>query len=261
MKSLILSSILSLTVVFTNAQTTAIPLSGVDCNGVNHDLFQDLDAGKAVVLFFFMANCGSCPPPAQKIQMMANNIMETRPGMVTGYALPFTNSTTCAYTASWVSNNNLSLFAPIDSGAAQVAHYGGFGMPTVVLLGGSDHRVMFSTLSFSTSDTTIMRDSILNLLDGTTGINNLNVSQSSIKVYPNPASDLLSINVDLKNESDVVIEMTDLTGKSVGIISTGKVAAGVLNKEFSTAGLPSGNYLLRTTVNGMLTTQKFTIIH
>lgn len=70
-------------------------LSGVDCNANTHDLLADLDAGKAVILHFFMQNCGSCPPPAKKIQAMANNILAMHPGMITAYAMPFNNTTTC----------------------------------------------------------------------------------------------------------------------------------------------------------------------
>lgn len=130
--------------------------------GFSHDLMSDLDSGKAVILHFFMPNCGSCPPPAQKIQKMANNLLKTYPGMVRAYVMPFNNSTTCATTSSWVSTNGLSLYVPYDSGAMQVANYG-WGMPTVVLLGGKNHRIMFSTLSFSTSDTIMMRDSMIAL--------------------------------------------------------------------------------------------------
>ncbi len=173
-KIITLSIALILTIVISKAQTV-LPLNGADCNGNSHDLYTDLDAGKASVLFFFMPNCGTCPPVAKKVQTMVNNILATHPNSVTAYAMPYNNTTTCAYTSSWVSSNVLSLFMPYDSGAVQVAHYGGFGMPTVVLLGGKapNQRVMFSTLSFMTSDTTIMRDSILALLGVSNGINTL----------------------------------------------------------------------------------------
>lgn len=161
---LLLGFTLVLGSLMLNAQTNAMQFSGLDCNGNNVDVFADLNAGKAVVLFFFMPNCGACPPPATKVQAMANNVMNTYPGMVKGYAFPYNNSSTCSTAQAWVTNNSLNFYAPVDSGAAQVAYYGGFGMPTVVLLGGLDHRVMFVTQSFLTSDTTIMRDSILNLL-------------------------------------------------------------------------------------------------
>jgi hypothetical protein len=43
-----------------------------------------------------MPNCASCPPPAQKIQTMANNILANHPGVITAYAMPFNNTTTCS---------------------------------------------------------------------------------------------------------------------------------------------------------------------
>lgn len=249
-------------VVTISKAQTPMQFSGLDCNGASVDLFADLDAGKAVVLFYYMPSCGSCPPPAQKIQAMANNINATYPGMVKGYAFPFQNSTTCAYSSGWVSSNGLStIYAPMDSGATQVAYYGGFGMPTVVLVGGSgaDKRVLFSTLSFSTSDTTAMRDSILALLS-TTGIADLPIAVNAFNVFPNPAIGNVSINLDLKETSNLLIDVTDLTGKQVLIISDEKLN-GVVTKQFSTAILPSGNYFVRLHVNGKIATQKLIVNH
>ena len=236
--------------------------SGVNCNGGSVNLFADLDAGKAVILHFFMPSCGSCPPPAQKIQTMANKINAMYPGMVKGYAFPFQNSTTCAYAAGWVSSNNLSaLYQPMDSGAAHVANYGGFGMPTVVLLGGSgaNRRVMFSTLSFSTSDTTAMRDSILALLS-TTGINDLPSAVNAFSVYPNPASDNISIKLDLNETSNLIVDIADINGNQVAVIMNEK-QSGLVTKQVNIEELPNGNYFVRLQVNGKTTTQKLTINH
>ncbi|UPT68040.1 MAG: T9SS type A sorting domain-containing protein [Sphingobacteriales bacterium JAD_PAG50586_3] len=260
-KSILLLVALMLVMTITKAQTTAMQFSGEDCNGNAVDLFADLDAGKAVILHFYMPNCGSCPPPAQKIQVMANNINMMHPGKVKGYAFPYQNSTTCAYSASWVSSNNLAtLYAAMDSGAAHVAHYGGFGMPTVVVLGGTDHRVLFSTLSFSTSDTTAMRDSIMALIEGTTGINDLSSTVTSFNVFPNPTSDIVSITLDLKQASDVVIEVMDMSGKQVAIIRD-ENRNGIVTKQFSTSALPNGNYFVRLQIDGKTATQKLTVNH
>lgn len=237
-----------------------LQFTGPDCDGTPVDLFADLDAGKAVILHFFMPSCGSCPPPALKIQTMANNMNAMYPGMVKGYAFPFENTTDCAYSSAWVSSNGLSaLYQPMIYGASHVAHYGGFGMPTVVLLGGSgaDKRVLFSSLSFSTSDTTIMRDSILALLS-TTGINGLPSIVSSFSVSPNPAKDNVSINLNLKETAHLLIEVTDITGKLIAIVSDEK-QNGVVVKQFNTESLPNGNYFVRIRANGKLATQRLTI--
>lgn len=257
----VIAVMLLLTTSIIKAQTYAMPLSGNDCNGNPHDLIADLDAGKAVLLHFFMPNCPSCPPPAKKIQAMAYNIMATRPGMITAYAMPDNNSTTCSTVSKWCASNGLSLYMPYDSGFVQGTHYGGFGMPTVVLLGGSNHRVMFSTKSFRTSDTTIMRDSILALLNGTTDIADLPSAVSTFNVYPNPANDVVSINLELKEYSNLLIDVTDITGKQVAIISDEQQSTGIVTKQFNTAVFPNGNYFVRISVNGQTATQKLAVAH
>jgi hypothetical protein len=247
-------------VAISKGQTNAYQFTGVDCNGNMHDLFADLDAGKAVALHFYMPNCSACPPPAQDIQAMADHINATHPGMVKGYAFPFQNSTDCAYSQSWVNSNGLSsLYVPMDSGAYQVAYYGGFGMPTVVLLGGTDHRIMFSTLSFTSSDTTIMRDSILALLNPTS-INYLPGSVTAFNVYPNPASGDITLNISLKETSNLFVDIADISGKQVAIIMNEKQNS-LVAKQFNITQLPNGNYLVRLNTNGKTVTQKITVKH
>lgn len=238
---------------------TALPLSGPDCNGVNHDLIADLDAGKAVILHFFMPACGSCPPPAQKIQMMANNILADYPGMITAYAMPYNNTTTCATTANWVSSNALPLYMPYDSGATQVAYYGGFGMPTVVLLGGVDHRTMFVTQSFVTSDTTIMRDSILALLDTGTAIHEAdNIIWNHL--FPNPTAQNLNINFTAKESGMLNIKLLSMDGKVVEDFCTEKIYAGMIDKKFEMPVHDRGLYFLQCTLNGKSFSRKVTLL-
>jgi len=259
-KSLLLTFALMFVLTISKAQTV-MQISGNDCNGTSHDLFADLDAGKAVILHFFMT-CAACPPPAQKIQAMANHILATHPGMISAYALGYTNSYSCSTVANWVAANGLSLYAPYDSGATQVANYGGFGMPTVVLLGGAapNRRVMFSTLSFSTSDTTIMRDSILALLNSSTGIQDLPGGVTSFSVFPNPASGNISVNLELKESANLLIDIADISGKQVAVISAEKLN-GMIAKQFNTAQLPNGNYLVRVHLNGITATRRLHVSH
>ena len=247
---------------FSKAQTTAMQVTGADCNGNPMDFFADLDSGKIIILHFFMPNCAACPPVAQRIQAMAGNVNAMHPGMVKGYAFPYNNSATCVYSTSWVSTNGLyHLYSPVDSGASQVAYYGGFGMPTVVVLGGTDHRVLFSTLSFSTSDTAQIRDSIMAVLEGSpSGINKLSASVSNFSVSPNPANNLVSIIFNLNYPSSIVVDVTDITGKQVAVIMNEK-QQGVVTKQFNTDGLPNGNYLIRLQTNGKTVTQKLAIAH
>lgn len=134
-------------------------------------------------------------------------------------------------------------------------------MPTVVVLGGSgaNRRAMFASFNFSTSDTIAMRDSILSLFN-TTGINSLPGFVSSFTVSPNPASDHVSIKMDLKEAAHLLIELTDITGKSIAIVSDEK-HNGQVERQFNTESLPNGNYFVRIRVNGKSATQRLTVAH
>ncbi len=248
--------------LFTQAQFTALDFNKMDCNGTDtHHLFADLDSGKAVLLHFFMPNCGSCPPPARILQNMANGINAMHPGMVKGYAFPYINSTTCAYSSSWVSSNGLStIYTPMDSGAAGVANYGGFGMPTVVVLGGMDHRVLFVSQAFSSSDTTTIKDSIMGLMN-TTAINELPKSVSLFKVFPNPAVDNISVDLVLTEAATASLDITDMTGKQVAVVIKEQNISGHASIPYSTRQLAPGTYTLCLTVNNKSASQKLTITH
>ena len=181
------------------------------------------------------------------------NVNDTYPDMVKGYAFPFNNSTTCTYASSWVTSNGLSFYTPMDSGADQVANYGGFGMPTVVLLGGRDHRMMYVSQTFSTSDTGRMRDSIISLyksMNPSTGIAALPAGVSTFSIYPNPASEMITVKLAIKESANVAIEMLDVSGKLVTSLMSEKQNAGVENKSFNTTSYPTGNYLIKLTVTG-----------
>lgn len=243
---------------FNHAQSTAMDFEGLDCNGNNVHLFSDLEAGKAVILFYYMPNCGSCPPPAQQIQSMANNINSSHPGLVKAYAYPFQNSTTCSYSASWVIDNNLPLYAPMDSGAVQVAYYGGFGMPTVVLLGGANHDVLFVTQDYNSSDTTTMRDLILNTFTANTPESE---NIRALNVFPNPASDILQFTFTAVKENETVIELVDLSGKTVLLREKEMLPSGDISKELNVSELNPGTYLLRITAGNSVTQQEISIVH
>lgn len=261
-KSILISISLLLTISVTKAQTTAANFIKKDCNGNMHNLFEDLDAGKIVLLHFFMPNCGSCPPPAQKIQAMAKNVMKSYPGSIIGYAVPFNNSTTCTYASTWVTSNSLNLYTPLDSGADMVSYYGGFGMPTVVMLGGKDHRILFSTLSFSTEDTTTMRDTALSFLKRTTGIAALEQNNAlSLTLSPNPAKDKIHFEMEIVKASNVSIDVLNVLGDVVTSVYNGKVGAGLMKSEFDTNQYKDGVYFLKVSVDQQSRNLKFIINH
>lgn len=262
MKNIIKFSILILIFLLcfnSKAQTTAMDFQGVDCNNNHVHLFSDLDAGKAVMIIYYMANCGSCPPVAQKMEAMAENINLSHPGLVKAYAFPYNNTTTCSTSASWVTSNNLPLFAPMDSGVVQVAYYGGFGMPTAVLLGGENHEVLFNTQNFVTSDTTTMHNLILGMLNAKTEELKTDLN---VNIYPNPASSLIYLEFELLNNAETQVEIVDLSGKQILILDKENFEAGKNKKSINISSISSGSYIVNLKLDGKLSkSEKLNIIH
>src|SRR5436190_12402066 len=140
----IISFVLLFAAITAFAQTTALNFNRKDCNGVDRHLFADLDSGKAVILEYFMINCAPCPAAGIKLEAMKANLLTQYTGKVISYAIAFNNTYTQTQVKNWVTGNGFSMI-PMDSGAAQVAYYGGMGMPTIVILGGkTTHSVLGS---------------------------------------------------------------------------------------------------------------------
>jgi subtilisin-like proprotein convertase family protein len=75
-------------------------------------------------------------------------------------------------------------------------------------------------------------------------------------IYPNPASDYFTINYFLSEHEDVIIEMTDLLGKT--IYQETRVGFGELKME--TADLPYGTYLVSIKLNDKKVTKRIVIL-
>ena len=71
---------------------------------------------------------------------------------------------------------------------------------------------------------------------------------SSSKLYPNPATESASIEVSLKESSDVKVTLSDLMGREVAVIANENNVA--VNKSFSTANLAKGMYTVNYFING-----------
>lgn len=243
------------------AQTTAMDFNRMDCNGNMQHLFADLDAGNAVILEFFMQSCTPCINAGNKLEAMKADLLAQFPGKIKGYSIGFTNSYTCASNLAWVNNNGFSTVA-MDSGATQVAYYGGMGMPTIVILGGgTNHSVLGSPyVGFTTSDTTQMAADIRGFLNTATGITNSTKFENGITVYPNPSNGLVNFSYDVTEAGNLTVEVIDLTGHKVIQWMNEVVPMGKVVKTFSTADIAAGSYVIKAIVNGTQSSHRFTVV-
>ncbi|CAN5390771.1 hypothetical protein BH10BAC6_BH10BAC6_00770 [soil metagenome] len=245
MKLLLTSFVVACLMVGTTfAQTqTVMNFQRADCSGKMHDLFADLDEGNVVIVEFFMQGCAPCISSGKKLETMRATLETSFPGKVKGYAIGFTDTYTCSSVASWVSSNGLTAI-PMDSGAAMIKHYGGFGMPTVVICAGvNEHKVLGKVyIGMSTSDVPTMQADIRSyLMQSTTSVTEAANTSSSTRTYPNPASDVVSVDIS-DAPGATSIDVIDVTG---AVVSTQRIAPGTASTTtFDVAALATGTYIL-----------------
>ena len=131
-------------------------------------------------------------------------------------------------------------------------------MPTVVLLGGSNHDVMWSTQNFVDSDTTIMRDLIYGI--SCLGVEETNIQASIQSVYPNPAAANCTVEFSLRNEEIIGQQIIDLTGKILVKKENFTAFNGANKVDLDVSSLASGSYLIRLTNGEFVLTEKLEIL-
>lgn len=85
------------------------------------------------------------------------------------------------------------------------------------------------------------------MLTDVTGIEETGIENGSVKIYPNPAFDLLNISFSINGTSIVSFEITDLTGRIIKSVNYGLKNAGDYSARMNVSDLNSGTYLLSIT--------------
>jgi hypothetical protein len=231
--------ILSLVASTSHSQTTAKDWTKYDCDGNLHHLFDELDSGNVIILEFVM-QCGSCLLASQYLDTINNNYAISHPGKVKFYMMDYDVSFTCDTMLSWKGNVSCTMFM---DGSHDVGYYGTFGMPTIVILGGSDHHVFYKGIGFNPAlDVQYITDAIDQALIAA-GVNDRE-NVPGLSTYPNPASDYSVINFPLKTSSEVTIQVFNQKGKLVSSIPLGKKSSGLNKYSLNTSALPEGIYHL-----------------
>jgi hypothetical protein len=211
------------------AQDTALDFTVNDCDGIEHHLFADLDAGYAVIIDLVMMGCQPCIDATHAL--VDDVIPNTQdPSMVKLYTIGYTNSISCSQINNWKTTNGFEheVFAGMS---AQTTYYGGMGMPTIVILGGDQHNVYYNNLGYNASQNPTLIAALNNALSGASSIGENAVA--TINIHPNPATDEISIDSDWQN-----VQVTDLQGRV--LMNTARSA----KRSIDISALPTGAYIL-----------------
>jgi hypothetical protein len=239
MKKYLLVSALLLTAVIGNAQTVAQDWTKTDCNGNSWQLYPMCDSGKVVVMEFVMpTSCFGCHNAAGYLETIWQQFNASDPNKVEMFAIAYNNSYTCTQLSNWKTTYGINMMHPMDQGASMLSYYGSMGMPTIVVVGGVGHMMFYEKQGFTASDTTNIKNAI-SLALSTSSISEAEVDKA-IKVYPNPASDMITLEFTTPGTSNYV-ELFNIAGEKVKTIDAGKET----RKEISISDLSAGVYFIR----------------
>lgn len=213
-----------------------------DCNSVSHTLQNYLDSQEVVVMEFAMG-CASCTQAAGHLMNLKNQYAITHPGKVNWFYMDYWGNTCVDVNTAIASFNFDAGF--INCQAQKDDYYPSvFPMPAIIIAAGNYHTVIYQSLTWYNSDTSLIKTAIDQFFN-TVGLEDQS-SNDEISVYPNPATDVLNIDLNtLKENSFQGLEVYDLQGKKM------KLVYQKINNtlRLSVGYFPAGNYILEITYN------------
>ena len=94
--------------------------------------------------------------------------------------------------------------------------------------------------------------------DVTTGLNDMSQIDDQVQVYPNPATTAVSVSLQIKEQSEVSISVTDIAGKEISSKNYGQMN-GSSTITINTSNTPAGVYFVNVKMNNAITQKKVII--
>src|ERR1035437_81122 len=128
MKKIVLIALIGIITQAGIAQT-AVNFSCKDCSNNSHDLFNELKAGKVVVITWVMP-CGQCIGVASTVASTVSGL--SNPNVVFYLVDDYAN-TTCSTLNGWASTNSITTNANFSNAAIKMSDYGTDAMQKTVV--------------------------------------------------------------------------------------------------------------------------------
>ena len=106
--------------------------------------------------------------------------------------------------------------------------------------------------------TEAVANGFVNGTDVTAGLNDLSQIDDLVQVYPNPATTAVSVSLQIKEQSDVTISVTDIAGKEISSKNYGQMN-GASMITINTSNTPAGVYFVNVKMNNAITQKKVII--
>lgn len=124
-----------------------------------------------------------------------------------------------------------------------MSDYGIPGMPKVIVVGCSEHKIYYNE-NYTAAGIGDAIDIALAEC-GTTSVKENNTNSFELDLFPNPANNITNVIFELKQSSEVSIDVINITGESVLNVSNSFRNSGSHEIQFQTEQLGNGLYFLR----------------
>ncbi|MBI1835896.1 MAG: T9SS type A sorting domain-containing protein [Flavobacteriia bacterium] len=247
MKKSILTSICALTIGCSFAQTTATDFTANDCAGTSHHLFSEMDQGKIIVAAFVMP-CGSCAPNSLAAYNAVQSYASSNPNTVYFYLVDDAANTSCSTLSTWGTTNSMPNATKFSTTSFVMSQYGTAGMPKIVVMGGTNHAIVYNQNSgVSTSN---VQAAIDGLLASASLSETKNETLFDLKIIPNPAVAKFNVEYSLDKPSNVKMELFAVTGE---LISSKEETNQITGTHLASFGenqtIPKGTYFIKITTD------------
>ncbi len=244
--------------VVAQVPTTASDFTLTDCDGTAHNLFSTLDKGDVVAMEVVMG-CLPCVQGRKALAKIEAEYAATHPGKFHIYTFGFTSSVDCSSIQQWMTSNNVSGVSFAGDDGVNTDYGASGGMPTIILVGGSDHKVLYWKQGFANKDTVAMKTAIAKILTQASVASSN--SNESLSLYPNPSANSTSLKINCLTSDTRQAALYNTNGVNVLSIFDGKLSVGEHTINFSTNALASGKYYLHVTTAGKTSVLPLTIVH
>jgi hypothetical protein len=230
-----------------------------DCNGNNHDLFTELNAGKVVVITWVMP-CINCAAKAVTAYNAVQSFSASNPGQVVYYIADDYGNTSCSSVQLWSDTSVALNIKTFSNASVSMSPYGAAGMPKTIVLGGTTtHSVYFNQNGGAANNLSGIQTAISQAtMDILAGIKENTSTNYQTKLSPNPAQNEISFSYELKQTEQISIEIYNLIGAKIKQVDNSSII-GKNEIKINTESLSNGTYFLKINNGKTSDTVKFII--
>lgn len=262
MKALSVIIITMLLSTVSYGQTYATDATVTDCEGTTVNLFDELDAGKVIVIGWAMP-CASCAAPMLAVHNAVLNFAISNPGVVEFWLADDFADTDCSTLMGWASTVGITTAKYFSSSELSMYDYGAAGMPKAVVLGCIDHKVYYNVNNNPTAQgtgnaiNTALTD--ISTLCGGAGISELSNSEIVVSCFPNPTTTVLNVTIETPNTQSIFVEVIGLNGRIYNQTTINNLSASKNEIQIDIENLASGFYFLKVSSDDTIKVDKFQV--